>query len=1096
MSQAVVGSFRRGSSVWRCATAFVGLLIVFLSAPAGLHAQITVSGTITDENGQPVSRAEVSVVASSSPVIGRPMTTRAIGATMSAADGTYTITVPAARYQVGELVQLVVRRIGYRSVSTGISLAGVSQQVDFSLNQDVLRLDEIVVTGQGLEQVSRKIGVAITSIRGDDLLQPGTTNLVSAMAGKAPNVEVTNSSGDPGAGSYIRIRGSNTIQGGTQPLFVVDGQPISNRTTSVEGTTAGVAVQNRAADINPNDIESIEILKGAAASAIYGSRAANGVILITTKSGRRGQTQLSLKSGYTFNTVNNLPKLQTRFGQGRDQTVVGGTGVAMSSQSWGAELPSGTEVFDHAGELFETGHNFENQLTLSGGSDRTTYYLSLSYLNQQGTIRGNSAFERTNFRLKAGHDFLDNLRIGGNIAYSTSNGDLVQQGSNISGLLLGGLRTPPEFNNLPYIDPSTGLHRSYRCDSGERPASCLTTLAAGRGYDNPFWISNELKNQSDVNRTFGNINLEYGPFDWLKVNYLLGLDFASDERITQFPKSSSDFPDGRLIRAEIQSKSIEHSLLATATTDLNPDIGVSFTLGQNLYQEEFTRFQVNGQNLIFGTDQLDFTVTKIPNEYKSRVRTEGYFGQLSLDIKDQFFVTGALRYDGSNTFGGETDPVTGEKESSRFWYPKVSGSWEFGQHVDGLDFGKIRAAWGKAGKQPGVFTNVSSFNKTIITDGWLSPNGLETIYGGLEGVISQGTLGNTAIKPEQTREFEFGADLAILDSRISAGITRYEQRTTNVILEVPLPPSTGFSAVNDNGAEFTNKGWEVTLDLRPVQTRDFSWEINAQWARNRSMVVSLPGTEEIGLSGFIGSSSSLVEGHPFGVLYGDDFIRFGRGLIEDGVDIDAAFPAADSGTIYIGPDGFPRYDPQERPAGDPNPNWTGAIRSTFTLFGKVRVSGLLDIKNGGDMWNGTKGALVYFGTHASTEIWQGAGADTVFAGAGPGAGKTVNLNWDSWGPGGGLGTGFTGPFSQFIEKAGFVKLRDISVAFNLAPRFLRTMGFNDAVITLSGRNLKTWTDYTGIDPESNLTSQSNGRGIDYFNHPQTRSWAFSITLNR
>ncbi len=1094
MSQAVVESFRRGSGVWRYATAFVGLLIVFLSAPAALDAQMTVSGTITDEAGQPVSGAEVLVVASAAAVIGRPTTTRAIGAATSAADGTYTITVPAARYQVGELVQLVVRRIGYRSVSTGISLTGVLQQANVTLAQDVLRLDEIVVTGQGLEQVSRKLGVSISVVRGEDLVVAGQPNLIASLAGKASNVEVTSSSGDPGSGAYIRIRGGNTIQGGTQPLFVVDGQPISNATIGIEASIWGTPVQNRAADINPNDIESVEILKGAAASAIYGSRASNGVVLITTKSGRRGQTQFSVKTGYTFNTVNQLPKLQTRFGQGIDLTTIGGTGVALSSVTWGAELPSGTTVYDHARELFKVGHNFDNQMTLSGGSDRTTYYLSLGYLNQQGTTRGNSSFQRTNFRLKGTHDLLDNLRVGGNIAYSTSTGDLIQQGSNLSGLLLGAFRTPPEFNNLPYIDPATGLHRSYRCETGVQGSTCATTLARGRGYDNPFWVANEILNDSKVNRTFGNINLQYDPFDWLKVSYLLGLDFSSDQRKSLFPKSSTEFGgQGGLIRAELQTKQIDHSLLATATADLNPDIGVSFTLGQNLNQHEFRRYQVNGENLIFGTGQLDFTITKTPNEYTSRIRTEGYFGQLSVDIKDQLFITGALRYDGSNTFGGEIDSVTGKTESSRFWYPKLSGSWEFGQHVDFLDFGKLRAAWGRAGKQPGVFTNVSSFTTATLGDGW--GVGQLTIFQGLDGVVSQGTLGNASIKPEETREFEFGADLAILDSRVSAGITRYDQRTTNVILGVPLPPSTGYFAVNDNGAEFTNKGWEVNLDLRPLQLRDLSWDINVLWARNRSLVTSLPGTEEIGLNGFSSARSSLLEGYPFGVLYGRDFIRFGRGLIVGGVDIDAAFPQADSGTMYIAADGFPRQDPQRRVIGDPNPDWTGSLRNTFTLFGKVQVSALVDVKQGGDMWNGTKGALSYFGTVATTEPMHGAGVDTVFVGDGPGKGTTVNLNWDSWGPGG-LGTGFTGPPSQFIEDAGYVKLREVAVAFNIAPRFLRTIGFNDAVITLSGRNLKTWTDYTGLDPESNLTGQSSGRGLEYFNNPQTRTWAFAVTLNR
>jgi hypothetical protein len=302
------------------------------------------------------------------------------------------------------------------------------------------------------------------------------------------------------------------------------------------------------------------------------------------------------------------------------------------------------------------------------------------------------------------------------------------------------------------------------------------------------------------------------------------------------------------------------------------------------------------------------------------------------------------------------------------------------------------------------------------------------------------------------------------------------------------------------------------------------WDINGQWARNRSCTRYLAGAEEFGLNGFTTGRSSVVapeatanqfttcsferegttfHGYPMGVLYGTDFVRFGRGTLVGGVDIDATY-GGPAGAVYVHTDGYPDQDAQLRVLGDPNPNWTGSIRNNVRIGNNLRLSALVDIKNGGQMWNGTKGALIYFGTHADTEPYQGTGSTgtfgedyyTQFEYAGPGVGTEVPLNWATWFINN-VGSGFTGPSGQFIEDAGYVKLRDVSVAYTFRNQdWLNRIGFSTLDLQLVGRNLKTWTDYTGMDPETNLTGQSLGRGLDYFNNPQTRSWAVNFTITR
>ncbi|MFQ5771973.1 MAG: TonB-dependent receptor plug domain-containing protein, partial [bacterium] len=417
---------------------FIFILAVVLTFSLAFGQEnATVTGTVTDENENPLVGADVFI-----PEMNLGSATNI--------DGVYEFIVPAALVQ-GQEVSLTARYIGYRSKTEKIVLQLGTIKSDFTLNSDVLKLEEVVITGMGVGIQKEKLGVTIGKVKAQEVVESDETNVVSALHGKVANVEITSTSGEPGAATYIRIRGANTIQGSTQPLIVVDGSPINNSSIvggQSGGAHGGITPTNRASDINPEDIESVEILKGAAASAIYGSRAGGGVVLITTKSGKPGRVKVSYKTSYSFDKVDKYVPVQRTYGQGIDgQSMTGNI-----PWSWGAKLDASTPTYDHTREMFETGNVFENNLTISGGNQRTTYYLSLSRYNQDGVIKGSSDYEKTAVRLKGSQRIADKLTVTGNFAFADVSINRIQRGSNVSGLLLGALRTPPDFNNLPYLN--------------------------------------------------------------------------------------------------------------------------------------------------------------------------------------------------------------------------------------------------------------------------------------------------------------------------------------------------------------------------------------------------------------------------------------------------------------------------------------------------------------------------------------------------------------------------------------------------------------------------------------------------------------------
>src|SRR3989475_616028 len=423
-------------------------------------------------------------------------------------------------------------------------------------------------------------------------------------------------------------------------------------------TRAGTVVTNRAMDLIPNDIESVEILKGAASGAIYGARAGQGVILITTKSGHPGATHFTLRSSASFDNVNHFVGLQTKFGQGRfgveADTSVGGAcddpGNSICRRSWGPALPAGTPVFDHSHELYETGHVVENALTISGGNYRTTFYLSGENLDNNGMFVGDhDRFNRNTIRVKGSHRWSDQLRIDANLAYADTRGHYIQRGNNVNAVQIPALRTPPEFDNLPYLDPVFHQHRSYRF---QHPTA--GSLEADRGFDNPFFALNEQVNTSAVGRVFGNIGAEYLATSWLKIDYTLGADYANDERLEGCAISSSDVCNGgRVIEGKVVNYQIDHNLVGTAQYTVNPNVSGTITLGQNLNSQNNRNLFAVGRGLLAPTPyKLSNTVARdLPLDDEIVIHRESYFGQATIDLYQQVYLTASLRNNGFSNFG-------------------------------------------------------------------------------------------------------------------------------------------------------------------------------------------------------------------------------------------------------------------------------------------------------------------------------------------------------------------------------------------------------------------------------------------------------------
>ncbi len=1103
---------------------FAAMALASLPVAALAQQTATVTGRVTAETGGPLAGASVFLEGGT------------VGSTTDE-NGRYSFQVPGARV-TGQPTRVTARRIGYTARTATVTLNPGEIQQDFLLSANPLQLGEVVVTGAGTSTEVQKLGTVRNTVSADLIVKSNEPNIVQALAGKAPNVNVAQSAGDPGAGSSIRIRGMRTLNGSVEPLFVVDGVPIDNSSVSTTnfnvvdaggtnlagqdngGQLEGTSTPNRASDINPNDIESVEILKGAAAAAIYGARAGNGVVLITTKHGKSGPTQYRLASTWSFDKVTKLYPLQTSWGQGRFNTdPLPCEGFkATCLRSWGPRITG--QTFDHANEAFHTGLMSDNVLSMSGGNDRTTFLLSTGYNHHNGVMVGpNNYYNRSTARLSATHRLVDRLVVGGNFSYTDARGHLTQRGNNTNGLLLGLLRTPPNFNNQPYViyDASgRPMHRSYNLQT-----PTLGNYNEDRVFNNPFYTLYEELNDTQVGRVFGNVTAEYTANDWLRFNYSLGSDYSTDERLEACPQQcTSGVGGGRITEGKVVSHNIDHNLTGTARHTFSDNFASTLTLGHNLSYRAFRTFSVVGRTLISPKPYniLNTLTRDPPSDYQTEVRGDSYFGQATADLFNQLFLTAAIRRDGSSTF---------DKDHRYANFPKASAAWTFSNVVNPgnfLTFGKLRIGYGEAGQEPQPYLTTVTFNGSALTGGISQGTGFSPTQSGIGGLYFSTTKPATELRPERTKEIEGGFDIGFLNNIFDLSYTYYSSRTNDVILITPVSSAgTGYQFEAKNAGIIDNKGTEISLNIRPLTRADYAWDIGLGYGRNKSNVVDIAGAE------FLLTDNNLIsavaqQGFPLGVVRGNGWVRCGMSPddVVPGLSLATVCAGAPRGATFIDDGtncspqpGMPCADDNIRVMTDPNPKWTGNVRSSFR-WNKVTLSGLLDIKKGGAIINGTRGALYSYGTHGDTEdraICTGPananctgnvhafGEDGFYPGAvvGPGAGTRIPIGENWYRTSNLAACPFTGYDEPCVEDASYVKFRELSLSYSFeGPMINRLFGFRSLDFRVAGRNLKTWTKYKGLDPEISGAGGNINRvnGYDYFNLPLTRSVVVSFGLNR
>lgn len=994
----------------------------------------------------------------------------------------------------------------------------VDSQSSFNilLEEDTELLQEVVVTALGFTEERDKLGSTSSIVSTKAVARSGESTLANSLSGKASGLRISRANGDPGAGSAIRIRGANTILGASDPLIIVDGSPLNNQTSYAGGNsltggrTGGVSQGSRINDINPNDIASVQILKGASAAALWGSRAANGVIVITTKEGLSGDAKITFTSTLSFDEVSERIPMQNTWGQGR-----GGVYGATRAESWGDYIPDragGADTFNTSGgyftggqtgtvyypitaknsqetfveknwdAVFRTGTFWQNDLSISGGNEDNTYFFSLSNLQQDGIMRA-AAYDRTNLRFNYRAKLNDKITLSNKAAYTYTNSNRIQQSSNTAGIMLGLLRTAPDFDNTDYIgtytsgsgEESIRRHRSYRRYVGN---------SANPIYNNPLWTLYEQTAQTLVNRVTITPEFQINPTDWLQVIARGNLDFADDRRIYFFPVGSAGNP--RLIGAyqedEIANKDVNFDLIGRAQFELTDDIGLTATVGWSSNDRKYNRNSglITGF-LVNSTKQTTSLNTSAEASSYSNAKTfrksnRGY-GILNFDLYDELFVniTGGL--ESSSTINGT------------FFYPAADVAWNFTNSAldsEVISFGKIRASYGKVGVQPSPhqFQTLAEGGFTYST--YSDPLSIDSFGGGFR---LDNNLGNPNLEPEIKTEWEIGTDLRFFDNDLSLSMTYYSNKIEGILLDVSLSPSSGFATQYGNFGAMENEGFEIDLAWNAIQKQDLQLNTSLNWSTNDNLVTDLYGTSTINLTGGSVSSRAIV-GHPLGVLFGT------------GSQTNA------DGSLDLDENGFPQITSSEIVLGDPNADWRAGLGINLT-YKKFNLNVVVEHSQGGEFSPRTLHVLNRFGTTQETANRVTLTEDLVnYAGNTIPAGSTVRGNvrdfgsgnvlldesWYRTGIGGGFGDNQAYNFS--IYDATFTKVRELSLSYQLdSPGMKEKIGVDNIRFTLTGRNWININNIPGIDPETNQTGNTNGFGLDYFTNPQTKSTLLAVSFN-
>ncbi|MEO8962774.1 MAG: SusC/RagA family TonB-linked outer membrane protein, partial [Ginsengibacter sp.] len=927
-------------------------LTIFLCSGAFIFAQThTITGTVVDAAGQPIEGASVLIKGTN--------------------EGTSANTLGQFTLEAKSGDVLVVTSVNFSKAEVRISN---QNSVSVAL-QPKESLDEVVITALGIKRSEKSIGYAVSTVDPSTLVEKSEPDLLKNLQGTVPGVDIRTSQGTPGAATRIQIRGNSSFGLETQPLFVVDGVPYSNdQITTSSQTSGGTAYGSGIADLDPNDIETFTVLKGAAAAALYGSRASRGVVLITTKSGsaKKGSKPLNvnLRSSFSLETIANLPDYQNSYGSGSQflyqnangswgpkfglgNVYDGGGNVIRKSASgidsvpaWPDYLAAYPELFspnkymayvpkpDNVKDLFRTGAVYENSISVNGGDATSSVALTASNLMHSGYVE-NSNYTKNNLGL-GGQTNFNNLTIGGNFSYSRSQQDGGYFGENqVDG-------ATSMFARSLFLARNWDLNLPYQ-DALGKPI----TPNGGGQFDNPHWASRNNVATTVEERIIAGVRLAYKVNNWINLSYNFGtntVNLSRDEITQEFSRAANGL--GRIVEDHYKETELQSTLVASFSPKIGNDFTLDLKLGNDINQRTSRRQTNTG---------LDFVVPKIYNlkntatqsfddDSRFNQRLVGFFADATIGYKNFAFLNLSGRNDLTSTL---------PYKNASYFYPQVSGSFvwtdAFKLQSNWLDYGKLRVGWAKVGNdaESNQGQDVFKINPNFLGRPSAS---LSTALASTEGLTSQTV--DPDLTPEFTQEWEGGLDLSLFKRRVDLDVTVYSKTTTDLIYAVDIPRSTGYGSFLTNIGEISNKGVEIGLTLRPIVTDNFMWEIRGAFTKNKNIVVKLAkGLTRTPIGGGITNTiqTYLEPGLPFGYLYGTKVDRTADGL-----------PLINPATGMMIESLEPGY------AGNPNPDYKLGITNAISFKG-FNLSFLFDMTQGGDIYSVTIASLLGRGVTLDTK---------------------------------------------------------------------------------------------------------------------------------
>ena len=1041
----------------------IGLMmgLLFMIPFSVLGQTRLVSGTVSNSRGEAVPLASVQLKGTST-------------ITTASETGRFSINVS------GDNPVLVISSVGYATQEIKI---GTSESYNVQLVETGI-LSEVVVTAMGISKEKKALGYATQEVKSAELNRNHQPNVLNALQGKVAGVTISSVGGGPGQGATIRIRGINSIDvtQTNDPLFVIDGIILDNSTSTL-GAGSGYNVRsvgNRASDINPEDIESINVLKGGAATALYGLRGANGVVVITTKKGKGEGIRINFSSTYGFDNINKTPEIQKTYTAG----ILGVYTPIGLGPAWGptiAEAKAGTGpgnvppdpthqdfIYDNYEQAYETGKQLRNSINITGGSQAVKFFSSVSYFKQDGMLPFTD-YENISGRLNTDVKISNKLSTSINMSYTNSGGyryDADRFGESLA--YFSG-----RWNVKDYLNPDG------------------TQL--WRGTNNPIYGAYTNRLKDNVNRFVGGVSLLYNPFSWLNFSYRIGADTYAENRFRTAPglrgivgERSYDNAEGFVGDYNTNYRAINSTFIATATTKLTKTISSSLRLGHELLDRKTTSRGVLGEKLnVFDWYNLNNAANILSrSDNTSEYRLMGIFGELTFDYKTFLFLSVTGRNDITSSL---------RKPNNSFFYPSVSLSYLFSEHLklpEFITYGKARISYAKIGKDALPYSTSTGYSAYT------------SLPSGITGFTRGANLGDPNLRPEFTNTIEGGLEMNFLKNRLGFDFTYYHSLSEDQIINVNVSSATGYVRAAVNSGSMRNKGIELILKGVPIRNRDFKWDALLNFSANRNKVMSIKeGLTEISYGGSSGGylnspvTMKLIPGEAYGNIYGTHYLRYYGNDKEDPIRTDKSRP------MIIGANGFPVLAPvsSQKLLGNSQPDWIGSLTNTFT-YKNFSLSMLIDARWGMERFNRLENFFVAFGIadytvdRRSYKVFEGVLAD------GTPNTKKVWLNQGMGPDGVNYGEGYyrnvyRAISEPFVQDASWVRLRSASLAYALPEKWLPKKLIRNLTLSVTGNNLWLHTDYYGLDPESvSADSGSNVDGSAGFTYPAARSILFSINV--